>query len=435
MAEAAVLLDKSPFPPLQLTFEEQQHCHDVSLQLLERVLHSYDERLAGITPRHHANLDSARWKLEKTQENASMYTERIRHVRSDLHLPDDVWEDPIVLMMAGNIAAPLDEVMFGLAIPTIEAFKIRVSTLGNQDLGGALLAKLVGPTEEKPFQNLSVLYMTTELPWLVSKVVKPRDFVLLLASGVITTAAGERIGYDLLQQAPLPQCGPLPKPMIRGKYVFGALYRQLEDGTVDVYVQQYLEAMGNIFDSYAISAAWQGILGFFSAPVLAEHKKLQWCIAHMKSARRRGLTNDSLGYSRSCSLCSMTFGRVVRTRKSDRRACVLCLAPVCPNCREERVYKVVERHPRKKVLATRKKEVFVCRPCLEFVQRHKPVDIARYSINEQLTPASDSSRDTNGSGPVTWGLLYGDSVPDWSPTRSLSISSGSFDSFSWNVDP
>lgn len=191
--------------------------------------------------------------------------------------------------------------MFGLAIPTIEAFKIRVSTLGNQDLGGAILAKLVGPTEEKPFQNLSVLYMTTELPWLVSKVVRPRDFVLLSASGVVTTAAGERIGYDLLQPAPLPQCGPLPKPMIRGKYVFGALYRQLEDGTVDVYVQQYLEAMGNIFDSYAISSAWQGILGFFSAPVLSEHKKLQWCIAHMRSARRRGMTLDSAAFGRTCS--------------------------------------------------------------------------------------------------------------------------------------
>ncbi|GMG14693.1 unnamed protein product [Phytophthora fragariaefolia] len=315
MAEDAVLLDKSPFPPLQLTFEEQQHCHDVSLQLLERVLHCYDERLAGVTPRHHANLDSARWKLEKTQDNASMC-------------------DP----GRGLMRAPLDEVMFGLAIPTIEAFKIRVSTLGNQDLGGAILAKLVGPTEEKPFQNLSVLYMTTELPWLVSKVVRPRDFVLLSASGVITTAAGERIGYDLLQPAPLSQCGPLPKPMIRGKYVFGALYRQLDDGSVDVYVQQYLEAMGNVFDSFAISSLWQGILGFFSTPVLSEHKKLQWYIA-------------------------------------------------------------------------------------------------RYHLNDQLTPSSDSSRDTNGSGPATWGLLYGDSVPDWSPTRSLSMSRESFDSFSWTVDP
>ncbi|KAG6969331.1 hypothetical protein JG687_00003290 [Phytophthora cactorum] len=232
-----VLSDQSPFPPLQLTFEEQQHCHDLSLQLLERTLHSYDERLAGITPRHHANLESARWKQQKTQENASLYSERIRHVRADLHLPEDTWADPTVLLMVGNIPAPLDEVMLGMSIPSFEALKVRVSTLGSQEIGGAMLARLVGPTDEKPFQNLSIMYMVSQLPWLVSKVVKPRDFVLLSASGVVTTADGERIGYDLLQPAPLLQCPPLPKPMIRGKFMFGALYRQKQDGSVDVYIQ------------------------------------------------------------------------------------------------------------------------------------------------------------------------------------------------------
>ncbi|KAI9997206.1 hypothetical protein PInf_000642 [Phytophthora infestans] len=154
-----LLSDQSPFAPLQLTFEEQQHCHDLSLQLLERTLHSYDERLAGITPRHHSKLDSARWKLQKTQENASLYSERIRHVRADLHLPEDSWSDPTVLLMVGNIPAPLDEVMFGMSIPSFEALKVRVSTLGNQEIGGAMLARLVGPTDEKPFQSLSIMYM------------------------------------------------------------------------------------------------------------------------------------------------------------------------------------------------------------------------------------------------------------------------------------
>ncbi|RLN68827.1 hypothetical protein BBJ28_00002708, partial [Nothophytophthora sp. Chile5] len=59
----------SPFAPLQLTFDEQKHCQDLSIQLLDRTLHSYDERLAGHEPRHHASLDSARWKLQKTQAN------------------------------------------------------------------------------------------------------------------------------------------------------------------------------------------------------------------------------------------------------------------------------------------------------------------------------------------------------------------------------
>lgn len=74
MTEEDVLPDQSPFPPLQLSFEEQQQCHQLSLQLLERTLHSYDERLPGATPRHHASLDSARWKLQRTQHNASLYS-------------------------------------------------------------------------------------------------------------------------------------------------------------------------------------------------------------------------------------------------------------------------------------------------------------------------------------------------------------------------
>ncbi|KAK1939231.1 hypothetical protein P3T76_008615 [Phytophthora citrophthora] len=433
--EDNLLLDQSPFPPLQLTFEEQEECHNLSLQLLERTLHSYDERLAGISPRHHANLDSARWKLQKTQENASLYSERIRHVRADLHLPVDNWEDPTVLLMVGTIPASLDEVMYGMSIPTFEALKVRVSTLGNQEIGGAMLARLVGPTDDQPFQNLSIFYMASRLPWLVSKVVKPRDFVLLSASGVITTAAGERIGYDLLQPAPLLQCPPLPKPMIRGKFMFGALYRQQEDGHVDVYLQQYVESMGNLMESFIISTTWQSLLGFFRSPILAEHKKLQWCIANMKSARRRGAANDLSGFSVNCSLCSAAFGRTIRSRSSDQRSCVLCLALVCSNCREEFVFKVLDRHPKKNKLLIRKKCVYVCRPCLEFVRRQKPHDIARYNILDTLTPASDSTGGTNDTSQMTWGLLDGDSTPTWSPRRSLSMSSESFESFGWSVDP
>lgn len=426
-----ILSDQSPLPPLQLTFEEQQHCHDLSLRLLKRTLLSYDERLAGITPRHHANLDSARWKLQKTQENASMYSERIRRIRTDLHLPEDNWNDPVVLMMVGTIPTPLDEVMLGVCIPTFEAFKIRVATLGNQNIGGAMLAKLVGSTEEKPFQSLSVMYMVNQLPWLVGKVVKPRDFLLLSATGIVVTAEGERIGYDLLQPAPLSYSPPVSKPIIRGKFMLGALYRQKVDGSVDVYIQQYLEANGNVFDSLVMNRTWYALLGFFQASVLAEHKKLQWCIANMKSSRRRGLANEVCGYLVNCSLCSLAFGRAVRGRGSDQQRCVLCQASVCSNCREEQVLRELVRHPRKQHLLVNKRRLFICHPCQEFVQRQKAPDIARCHIYEQLTPASDSAGD---SMQQTWGLLCGETMPSWSPTSSLSISSESFDVFSWSAD-
>ncbi|KAG3118443.1 hypothetical protein PI124_g3536 [Phytophthora idaei] len=177
--------------------------------------------------------------------------------------------------------------------------------------------------------------------------------------------------------------------MIRGKFILGALYREKEDGTVDVYIQQYLEAMGNVFDSFVISSTWHGLLGFFRSPVLAEHKKLVVYYQH-------------------------------EDRSSDLRNSVICLAPVCSNCREEQVLRELERHPKKKKLLVKKRDVYVCRPCQEFVERHKATDIARNNLQEQLTPGSDSTGDNVQH---TWGLLYGDSMPSWSPTRSLSMSS------------
>ncbi|KAJ8524788.1 hypothetical protein ON010_g16328 [Phytophthora cinnamomi] len=113
-----------PFRPLQLTYAEQERCQELTLQLLDRTLRSYDERDATTTgaprhtPRHHSNLDSARWKRHKTQENASLYSERDHGGRRDLHMPGDNWQSPAVLLAVGNIQTCLDDVMFGLTTQT-----------------------------------------------------------------------------------------------------------------------------------------------------------------------------------------------------------------------------------------------------------------------------------------------------------------------------
>ncbi|CAH0515077.1 unnamed protein product [Peronospora belbahrii] len=361
--------------------------------------------MAGITPRHHANLDSARWKLQKTHQHASLYSERIRRVRTDLYLPGDNWQDPKVLMMSGTIQSPLDDVMLGMAIPTFEALKIRMSTLGNRETGGVCLRNLLDRRTRNRYRIHLVFCLVSRLPWLVSKVVKPRDFLLLSTSGIITTADGERIGYDLLQPAPLPQYG-----------------------NVDMYVQQYVEALGSVIESFVINHTWQAFFGFLSSPLLFEHKRLRWCIANTSNARRRWLANT--GDSMSCVLCSVAFDRAVYSRGNDQQSCVLCLASVCSHCREERVFKVLERQPKKKHMSITKRQVHVCRPCLEFVRRHKPADIARHnSMMDRLTPASNSTGDDNDFRKLSWGLLDSDSMPTWSPSRSLSMPRNSPESF------
>ncbi|EGZ06225.1 hypothetical protein PHYSODRAFT_319756 [Phytophthora sojae] len=232
-----------PFQPLQLTYEEQERCQELTLRLLDRTLRSYDERDATPhgTPRHHSNLDSTRWKRHKTQENASLI---------------------LLLLAVGNIQASLDDVMFGLTVQTFGDMRVRAASIASHDVSGATLAKLSGPMEEDPFQSLSVMWMVGEQGWPLSMLVRPRDFVILSASGIITRANGDRIGYDLIQPAQLPQLPELRKPMTRGKLMYGALYRELQDGTVDVYIQMYVETMGHILDTIVMNAMWIGVLGF-----------------------------------------------------------------------------------------------------------------------------------------------------------------------------
>ncbi|KAJ8525436.1 hypothetical protein ON010_g15678 [Phytophthora cinnamomi] len=94
----------TPFQTLRLSAEERQHCQDRSFQLLDRTLRSYDERdgqgddSRRATPLHHSNLENTRWKLLKTQADASLYTARHNCTLDDHNLLGGGWKDPVVVL-------------------------------------------------------------------------------------------------------------------------------------------------------------------------------------------------------------------------------------------------------------------------------------------------------------------------------------------------
>ncbi|KAF1780639.1 hypothetical protein GQ600_27018 [Phytophthora cactorum] len=149
----------APFEPLHLTEKQQQECQDLTFQLLDRTLRSYDACLDSHsgTPRHHADLDRSRWKQLKTQANASLYAERTGGPWRDFHSP----RGNCTLLAVGTIHDTLDEVMFGLETPDFAAIQLRSETLFKHRLDGAVLAQLAGPTETDPFQFMGITRMTT----------------------------------------------------------------------------------------------------------------------------------------------------------------------------------------------------------------------------------------------------------------------------------
>ncbi|ETN19277.1 hypothetical protein PPTG_04635 [Phytophthora nicotianae INRA-310] len=381
-----------PFAPLNLTLDQQQLCQDLTFQLLDRTLRSYDERdacrnpLSG-SPRHHANLDSTRWKQLRTQTNASLYSERTSNTCTprDLHLPGDIWENPCVLLAVGTIESNLSEVMFGLEIPDFLAMQVRSETLGKQPLDGAVLAQLAGPTEADPFQFMGITWMVGEQSWPLNKVVRPRDFVIVTATGVVSRPNGERIGYEVVQSIDLPQCPALPKPMIRGKLMYGAIYRQFEKGAVDVYIQMYVEPQGRLVDKVVIAAMWESTLGFWNSPQLSETKKLQWCIEN-KSIKRREQASELAQSGKvepsTCGNCLKKRSMLSRRRSThpgDDNTCALCATPLCWSCRVKKTFKSRGRHSAKLV----DMEIAVCKACILFAQKQYPATIAMHNQKQR----------------------------------------------------
>ncbi|KAG3191054.1 hypothetical protein C6341_g1420 [Phytophthora cactorum] len=189
--------------------------------------------------------------------------------------------------------------------------------------------------------------------------------------------------------------------MTRGKLMYGALYKE-QDGTVDVYIQVYVETMGHILDTIVMNAMWIAVLGFWEAPRLAEDKKLQWCILNSikdPTNRQRRVTGTWMELS-LCGVCKYKLRRHSRGRDglpSANKKCAVCGALLCSKFRIKRSFKVLQ----------------------------SAAEIA-WQQNQQRAASDDAD-----SGRTTWGLLDDTS---WSLGRSFSISETSFD-FSDHTDP
>ncbi|OWZ21204.1 hypothetical protein PHMEG_0004274 [Phytophthora megakarya] len=177
--------------------------------------------------------------------------------------------------------------MLGIETPDSTSFRTRTELFTKQPVDCAVLTELLGPTEGDPFQFLGVTWMLYEHNWPLKAMVKPRDFVTLIATGTMTRACGDRIGYEVVQPARLSQCPPLPGAIVRGKVMYAAIFKQQEPGVVDIFVHTYVETQGVLMDKLVVTVTWKATIGFWDAPQLAEMKKLQWCIANCRAERQK----------------------------------------------------------------------------------------------------------------------------------------------------
>ncbi|ETM38761.1 hypothetical protein F442_15444 [Phytophthora nicotianae P10297] len=371
----------SPFEPLQLTEDEEKDCYDRAFQLLERTLRSYDERDAqGDGGRlHHSKLDSSKWKLLKTQANASMYVAHNNAVHQDDGAGGEI-ENAIVLLTAGTIRGDLDEVMLGVKSIDVNSISFRTELPGNHPVDCAVLAELLGPKEVDPFRFLGVTWLMYENSWPIKAMMRPRDLLTLTATGTMTRSNGDRIGYEVVLPVRLPQC-PLLSGTVRNDVMYAAIFKQQEPGIVDVYIPTYVESQSTLLDKVVTSVTWKATLAFWDALQLGEMKKLQWSIANCRMERQKEQKSSS-----ACKRCSERPSMLKRfggIGHNDKNSCVLCDVSMCSECRVERSLKVPDENSGR----LKDQIVGVCLPCVMFVRQLRPTDIAMFD-RKQRRPTS-----------------------------------------------
>lgn len=292
---------------------------------------------------------------------------------------DATYAKPTVIVGAGTIDAPMDDILYGDGALDVRDMRLKASLVNGHLSEGAVLAQIVGPTAEEPFRFLGLRWVVGEPIPLLRRLVRARDFLYLASSGTLLRANGDFIGYELIQSVDLPQFPDLEREhgITRGKTAAGVILRQRPDGATDIFVRSFVERNGRIVNAILLTHTWSTYMGFFSTPRCAFAKKLAWCAQSMESVikRRRQQFQTLNVTATSCARCLRALNRGHDALLHARNTCLRCGAPLCSDCRSKHQLRTVDAE-----MQVHDQLVVLCPPCVAFVHQLNAAEVARQEI-------------------------------------------------------
>jgi hypothetical protein len=423
--------------PMELTEADKARFRELATQLLDQTLREYDEHAVsggggGSTGASDASgaasgvvhMDPRRWKVYKSQPNFTMYYERggLSARSSDSSFADNLssssasvstssshsstdsgstaasstaaiaathvsarvtgdatYAKPTVIVGAGMIDAPMDDILYGDGALDVRDMRLKASLVNNHLSEGAVLAQIVGPTAEEPFRFLGLRWVVGEPIPLLRRLVRARDFLYLASSGTLLRANGDFVGYELIQSVDMPQFPDMERAhgITRGKTAAGVILRQRPDGATDIFVRSFVEKNGRIVNAILLAHTWSTYMGFFSTPTCAFAKKLAWCAQSMESIikRRRQQFQTLNVTATSCARCLRPLNRGHDALLHSRNTCLRCGAPLCTDCRTTHQLRNVDTE-----MQVHDQIVVLCSPCVAFVHQLNAAEVARQEI-------------------------------------------------------
>ncbi|EGZ14404.1 hypothetical protein PHYSODRAFT_378582, partial [Phytophthora sojae] len=212
---------ENPYPGLRLSEDVKHQLGDLVNEFLEGYFRKYEE-FVSIDNRR---VDEQRWKHLKSKNDLHVYEERCCreseanmepwNPRTSQCSPASTKSAMPAMLRVGTVPGRLDDLMFGVVNPTLDAMRVRASYVHDVD-AAAILCPIVEPSKEEPFRSLIVKWLAIDNPFESTNLMKTRDLVYVEATGILHLSNGDRVGYHLKHSIEFPQTKPQPN-VIRAK--------------------------------------------------------------------------------------------------------------------------------------------------------------------------------------------------------------------------
>ncbi|KAL3673144.1 hypothetical protein V7S43_002439 [Phytophthora oleae] len=372
----------TPFDSVLVTPDQSRRFERQVQQLLHETVREFDTHVSLCESSKNPLHDKWQWKPLKTHEGLSVFKER-QPTHSELNpLPTRTTKTsadstssttdkptaavamaaytPEMAMVMSNATAPgcssvastlvtghvdgsLSGVLYGLLAVDTAELQLRLRYMADTEmLDSTMLSCIQAPTATDPFQFVGLQWVVRgEASRVKASGKRPRDFVLLVASGVLQHKTQE-IGYYLCQSVELQECGELESQgLTRGWLSTCSLFTQVKDSSqVNVFSRGFADFKGKLQDYQATNMMMTLMLNAVAeAATCGQSKKLSW-LMHFKGAAAefRRLHPQSTSSASRCGICERKFGVL-----HSVAACNLCQVNMCSRCRVSRELSFVKR--------------------------------------------------------------------------------------------
>ncbi|ETN02487.1 hypothetical protein PPTG_16439 [Phytophthora nicotianae INRA-310] len=360
----------NPFKELILTPGDVSNLHEISSAILDSNLSRYEEFLNVDRSR----VDPNHWKLVKSRDNTKVYQEKAAGVsRNAVPLPQASGSSSELpsLLCVGVTVGDMEDMMFGVVNPTLEIMRIKASYV--EDISGAaVLANIVEPTLENPFNSMVVKWMEMDIPLQSVGLVRNRDYIYVEVTGFVHLENGEKVGYHILHSVNFPETHDLPN-RVRANLSICGFFRQVRPNASEIFVTGLMDPGGDMIRMLVVPTMANTFLSTLKYAHCGQMKKLQYMLEkRYNEAKELGTPNRE----HICVTCGaqITNRRLGDFGKTDA-SCKLCFGFVCHNCKIQRKLSFVTPDL---LLAQRK--VTFCAVCLNDAVRAPAADAARAQI-------------------------------------------------------